>query len=347
MLKNLALMGVGTEGSGKVVVTDMDRIERSNLSRQFLFRNSDIGKSKSETAVKAIKRMNPAMQCEHFEVKVCPESEDIFSDSFFEELSFVCNALDNVEARRYVDSRCVRFDKPLLESGTLGTKGNTQIIVPFLTESYGATSDPQGCVVVVKSCIEEKIPICTLKNYPYKIEHTIQWSRDLFEGLFTQAIQTLIAYKNNPDYLDTIVDRNQYDDAVRQLHQLLVETPCHDFDDCIRWARRLFHQIFDTEIRNITYQFPVCFFSSSHRSLTSSTRTGTNSGPEINSSLIQLSLILITTTVLHLSSLQPYCVHIPSISQFSTIASTSWKLLRLLRSHPFRIIHRRYRHPKR
>ena len=84
MLKNLALMGVGTEGSGKVVVTDMDRIERSNLSRQFLFRNSDIGKSKSETAVKAIKRMNPAMQCEHFEVKVCPESEDIFSDSFFE-----------------------------------------------------------------------------------------------------------------------------------------------------------------------------------------------------------------------------------------------------------------------
>ena len=32
----------------------------------------------------------------------------------------------------------------LLESGTLGTRGNTQIVVPFLTESYGSTNDPQG-----------------------------------------------------------------------------------------------------------------------------------------------------------------------------------------------------------
>ena len=43
MLKNLALMGVGTAGDGAILVTDMDRIERSNLSRQFLFRNTDIG----------------------------------------------------------------------------------------------------------------------------------------------------------------------------------------------------------------------------------------------------------------------------------------------------------------
>ena len=43
-----------------------------------------------------------------------------------------------------MDSRCVTFDKPLLESGTLGTRGNTQIVVPFLTESYGSTNDPQG-----------------------------------------------------------------------------------------------------------------------------------------------------------------------------------------------------------
>ena len=76
-----------------------------------------------------------------------PETEDIFSDAFMESLTAVCNALDNVEARKYMDSRCVKFGKPLLESGTLGTRGNTQIVVPFLTESYGATNDPQGgCV---------------------------------------------------------------------------------------------------------------------------------------------------------------------------------------------------------
>ena len=35
-------------------------------------------------------------------------------------------ALDNVEARLYMDGRCLFYQKPLLESGTLGTKGNTQ-----------------------------------------------------------------------------------------------------------------------------------------------------------------------------------------------------------------------------
>ena len=94
--------------------------------------------------MKAIRAMNPSVRCTHYEVKVGPETEDIFSDAFMESLTAVCNALDNVEARRYMDSRCVKFGKPLLESGTLGTRGNTQIVVPFLTESYGSTNDPQG-----------------------------------------------------------------------------------------------------------------------------------------------------------------------------------------------------------
>jgi hypothetical protein len=34
-----------------------------------------------------------------------------------------------------------RSQKPLIDSGTLGTKGSTQVIVPFLTESYGSTRD--------------------------------------------------------------------------------------------------------------------------------------------------------------------------------------------------------------
>lgn len=44
-MQNFAMMGLGcTEsGSGKLVVTDMDTIELSNLNRQFLFRQEDIG----------------------------------------------------------------------------------------------------------------------------------------------------------------------------------------------------------------------------------------------------------------------------------------------------------------
>lgn len=43
-----------------------------------------------------------------------------------------------------------------------------QIVVPRLTENYGATRDPP----------EQGIPVCTLKSFPFKIEHTLQWARD-------------------------------------------------------------------------------------------------------------------------------------------------------------------------
>lgn len=44
LIKNLACMGVATGGAGRVTITDDDVIEKSNLSRQFLFRDWDIGK---------------------------------------------------------------------------------------------------------------------------------------------------------------------------------------------------------------------------------------------------------------------------------------------------------------
>ena len=82
------------------------------------------------------------------------DTEHIFGDDFYDQLDGVCTALDNVEARLYVDQRCVFYRLPMLESGTLGTKGNTQVVVPHLTENYGATRDPP----------EKSIPVCTLKN---------------------------------------------------------------------------------------------------------------------------------------------------------------------------------------
>lgn len=129
MLKNWSLIGLGTGPKGQIFVTDMDSIEKSNLNRQFLFRPGDVSKLKSETAAAAVTRMNPDVdgKIKSFQERVGPETENIFDDAFWESLSGVTNALDNVEARKYVDRRCVYFRKSLLESGTLGTKGNTQV----------------------------------------------------------------------------------------------------------------------------------------------------------------------------------------------------------------------------
>jgi ubiquitin-activating enzyme E1 len=64
----------------------------------------------------------------------------------------------------YMDQRCVLYAKPLLESGTLGTKGNTQVVIPFVSESYGSSQDPP----------EKQTPSCTLKSFPNVIQHCIE-----------------------------------------------------------------------------------------------------------------------------------------------------------------------------
>jgi len=71
--------------------------------------------------------MNPDLNVISHENRVGPETENVYDDTFFERLDGVANALDNVDARVYMDRRCVFYRKPLLESGTLGTKGNTQV----------------------------------------------------------------------------------------------------------------------------------------------------------------------------------------------------------------------------
>ena len=134
LLKNYAMLGVGTgkgdekagKKAGSIVLTDPDVIEVSNLNRQFLFREKHLRKPKSSTAAAAAIAMNKELKGNVVARldKVHDGTRHIFSDQFFEELTVVTNALDNIAARTYVDLRCVSAKVPLLESGTLGPKGH-------------------------------------------------------------------------------------------------------------------------------------------------------------------------------------------------------------------------------
>lgn len=185
LVKNLGMMGVK-----KMYLTDPDHIEKSNLSRQFLFSDNDLRQSKSETAAKKIKLMNPDVEVISLRQKMCLDTEDYFDDNFHSGIDIYLNALDNVDARTYMDSQAIKYSKPLIDSGTMGSKGNVQVIIPHLTESYSSSKDP-----------DEKagIPICTLKAFPYKPEHTIQWARELFETEFNQIPSFLNKYKNETE----------------------------------------------------------------------------------------------------------------------------------------------------
>ena len=249
MLKNYAMIGLATGPQGKISVTDNDSIERSNLNRQFLFRSKDVGKQKSDCAAAAVQSMNPDLKGKIVTLndRIGPESEDIFNEEFWGDLDGVTNALDNVEARTYVDRRCVFFMKPLLESGTLGTKGNTQVILPRITESYSSSQDPP----------EQSFPMCTLRSFPNRIEHTIAWARDLFQSYFVGPAETANLYLTTPDYIGTTLKQQGNEKQILDsLAEFLVTDKPKTFDDCIAWARLQFEKQYHNQIAQLLYNFP-------------------------------------------------------------------------------------------
>jgi ubiquitin-activating enzyme E1 len=243
LLKNFAMMGIG-DGNGQIIVTDMDTIEKSNLNRQFLFRNNDIGQVKSTVAARAIKGMNPSVNIRADQNRVGIDTEEVYNAKFYDQLDIVVNALDNVQARRYMDERCVLFGKPLLESGTLGTKGNTQVVIPHMTESYSSSQDPQ----------EKDVPMCTLKNFPYEIAHTIQWGRDIFTGVFENGPRDTISYLKDPTSINKL-EKSAILGMVPVIIEVLTNIP-KNFDDCVQWALNWWHRLYRNDIMQLLNQFP-------------------------------------------------------------------------------------------
>lgn len=249
MLKNWAMIGLATGPQGKISVTDMDQIEKSNLNRQFLFRTKDVGKLKSDCAAEAVQAMNPELKGKIVTLRdrVGQDSEHIFNEEFWGELDGVTNALDNVDARTYIDRRCVFFNKPLLESGTLGTKGNTQVILPKLTESYSSSQDPP----------EQSFPMCTLRSFPNRIEHTIAWARDLFSSYFIGPPEAVNLYLTQPNYIEqTLKQSGSEKQTLESLRDFLVTEKPLSFDDCIVWARNQFESQYNNAIQQLLYNFP-------------------------------------------------------------------------------------------
>lgn len=248
-IKNFCMMGVGltdeknNKKSGSITITDMDHIENSNLNRQFLFRRSDIGQSKSLTAAKKAIQMNPLVNITAHCNKVGPDTVNIYDNKFFEKMDVIANALDNVDARLFVDHLCIRYNKPLLESGTLGTKGNVQSIIPHLTESYGSVQDPP----------EKSIPVCTLKLFPYKYEHVVQHSKDLFEGYFNRVPANVIKYMNSTEELKKL---NPDDLEIVAEDIKMIGMNSKNFKFCINLGFLEWHKLFRDNINQLIKKYP-------------------------------------------------------------------------------------------
>ena len=123
ILKNLALSGFKN-----IHVIDMDTIDISNLNRQFLFRQEDVGKSKAEVAARFVERRVKG-------VKITPHNNRIqdFDEGFYMQFQLVVCGLDSIEARRWINATLVNMVdedvedsyKPLIDGGTEGIPAKT------------------------------------------------------------------------------------------------------------------------------------------------------------------------------------------------------------------------------
>jgi len=249
-LKAISMIGLGCEG-GKVSITDDDRIELSNLSRQFLFRREHVGKPKSVSGAEAGRRMNPSLvkAMKAYEVRVEPKTEDIFDDAFWDGLDFVLNALDNNIARRYTDSKCVLHQKPLFESGTLGTQANTVICLPNKTPSYS-----EGAVAGENQGIAQ----CTLRNFPFLDLHCIEWAREMFNDLFQHGPDAQNSFMENKERFYQKLQASPLEErgTLEKVKRWLDLSKAPSFQLCVQMAVDQFNNFYRDGINDLINNFP-------------------------------------------------------------------------------------------
>ncbi|XP_075288569.1 ubiquitin-like modifier-activating enzyme 7 [Opisthocomus hoazin] len=244
LLKNFAMMGLAAGPGGELAVADMDTVALSNLHRQLLYRSADISKPKSVVAAAAVRRMNPDVKVTAHQNQVGPASELLYGDDFFQRLDGVASALDTLEARAYLESRCRRCRTPLLDSGTEGPRGNVLAMVPPVTKPLGPAGAPG----------DGTIPLCTLRYFPYTIQHTLQWARNEFEGLFQLPAEDVNRFMADPAFPEQLPPQEALE-VLERVRGSLRERP-RSWGDCVRWARRRWQSQYHDAIAQLLHAFP-------------------------------------------------------------------------------------------
>ncbi|KAL5364555.1 hypothetical protein BJX96DRAFT_157548 [Aspergillus floccosus] len=169
ILKNLALSGFKD-----IHVIDMDTIDISNLNRQFLFRQSDIGKPKAEVAAAFVERRVKGVKITPYVGKIQDKDED-----YYMQFKIIVCGLDSIEARRWINATLIGMVdpedpeslKPLIDGGTEGFKGQARVILPTLSSCIECQLDMHAP--------RPAVPLCTIATIPRQPQHCIEWAHQI------------------------------------------------------------------------------------------------------------------------------------------------------------------------
>jgi molybdopterin/thiamine biosynthesis adenylyltransferase len=117
----LAAAGVGTLG-----ILDFDRVDKTNLQRQILHDDSDVGRPKVESALDRLRGINPT-------IDIVPHDTLLTSDNAFDILSqydIVVDGTDNFPVRYLVNDACQMLEKPLVYGSIYQFEGQASVFLP-------------------------------------------------------------------------------------------------------------------------------------------------------------------------------------------------------------------------
>ena len=138
-------------GIGKIRIVDRDVIELSNLHRQTMFDESDVGQIKVEAAAKKLKKMNPDVSIEAFPVSV----NDYTALDIIEGCDVVIDALDSVNARYSLNKACIKKNIPFVTGAAVGVSGQAFTIIPKETACYHC---------LFPALDEDSMPTCSIEG---------------------------------------------------------------------------------------------------------------------------------------------------------------------------------------
>ncbi|MCB9186732.1 MAG: HesA/MoeB/ThiF family protein [Flavobacteriales bacterium] len=105
-----ALQYLAAAGVGNIGIVDGDVVNETNLHRQVLYTNSDVGKPKVEVAAERLKQLNPEVEIHTFsEFLTAGNAMDIVSN-----YDLIVDATDNFAARYRINDVCLKLDKPFV-----------------------------------------------------------------------------------------------------------------------------------------------------------------------------------------------------------------------------------------
>lgn len=133
---SVAVVGLGGLGSpaatylalaglGKLVLADHDKVELSNLNRQFLHWNEDLNRRKSESAREKLKKLNPEIAVETFEGKLTSDNMENLPPT-----DLIVGSVDNFETRYLLNELAVKREIPYVHGAVEGFSGQLTTIVP-------------------------------------------------------------------------------------------------------------------------------------------------------------------------------------------------------------------------